>query len=80
MLKLISLWVLLLSGVIFVFPVRAADGIAVMASPQRYDYIAQKIKDGELTNKSATKKNITKAVLMADEFVESIKERNSLDN
>lgn len=52
---------------------------ALVASPQRYEYIAGKITSGELTNRGATNKNVTKAILMADQLVVGIKERNTLD-
>lgn len=53
---------------------------SLVASPERYKYIAEKINSGELNNKSATDKNITKAIVMADQFIDGLKQRNTLDN
>lgn len=52
---------------------------ALVSSPQRYQYIAEKVESGELSNKAATHKNVTKAILMADQLVDGIKERNLQD-
>lgn len=52
---------------------------ALVASPERYRYIAGKVQSGELSNHAATEKNVTKAILMADQLVEGIKQRNTLD-
>lgn len=53
---------------------------ALVASPERYRYIAEKVASGELSNHAATEKNVTKAILMADQLVEGIKQRNTLDS
>lgn len=53
---------------------------SLVASPQRYEYIAGKVASGELTNRAATEKNITKAILMADQFVDGIKAKASMEN
>lgn len=53
---------------------------ALVASPQRYEYIAGLVAMGKLNNRGATDKNVCKAIVMADQFIEVIKERNSLDD
>jgi hypothetical protein len=53
---------------------------ALVASPERYRYIADKVQSGELSNHAATEKNVTKAILMADQLVDGIKQRNTLDS
>lgn len=53
---------------------------ALVASPQRYEYIARKVEDGELTNRSATEKNVNKAILMANQLINGIQKRNTLDS
>lgn len=53
---------------------------ALVASPQRYEYIAEKVESGELTNCGATEKNVTKAIIMADQLIDGIKTRNSLSS
>jgi len=45
---------------------------ALVASPERYKYIAKKIKSGELDNKTAPEKNVNKSILMAEAFIEAI--------
>lgn len=52
---------------------------ALVASPERYKYIAGKVQSGELSNHAATEKNVTKAILMADQLIDGIKQRNTLD-
>lgn len=47
--------------------------VALIANPERYKYIAEKINSGELTNESATAKNIHKAYKLADQFIEASK-------
>lgn len=49
---------------------------SLIASPQRYDYIAQKVKSGELSNDEATQKNINKSMIMANQLIDSIKSSN----
>lgn len=39
---------------------------ALIANPQRYDYIAAKVASGELSQAEATNKNVHKALLIAD--------------
>jgi hypothetical protein len=51
---------------------------ALVASSERHQYISSKIENGELNNHTATKKNVTKAILMADQLIDGIKERNSM--
>lgn len=46
---------------------------ALISSPERYKYIAEKISSGELTNEEATAKNINKAIIMANQIIEEIK-------
>lgn len=46
---------------------------ALLSSNERYKYISEKIKNGELTNFEATEKNINKSLIMADQFVEKLK-------
>jgi hypothetical protein len=53
---------------------------ALVASTERYRYIADKVQSGELSNHAATEKNVTKAILMADQLVDGIKQRNTLDS
>ena len=53
---------------------------ALVASPQRYEYIADKVRCGELSNDQATHKNVTKAIIMADQLIDGIKQRNTLDS
>lgn len=53
---------------------------ALVASPERYKYIAEKVQSGELNNHAATEKNVTKAILMADQFIDGIRQRNTLDS
>jgi len=53
---------------------------ALVASPERYMYISDKVQSGELSNHAATEKNATKAILMADQLVKGIKQRNTLDS
>lgn len=53
---------------------------ALVASPQRYDYISDKVRTGELSNEQATHKNVTKAIIMADQLIDGIKQRNTLDS
>ena len=52
---------------------------ALVSSPGRYEYISEKVRNGELSNHAATEKNVTKAILMADQLVEGIKQRNTID-
>lgn len=47
---------------------------ALVASPERYKYISAKVTSGELTNREATAKNINKAMLMANQLVDEIRE------
>lgn len=51
--------------------------VALIANPERYKYIAEKINNGELTNESATAKNIHKAYMLADQFIEASKTTSS---
>jgi len=51
---------------------------ALIASPERYQYIAEKVTNGELTNHAATEKNVNKAILMADQLINGLKKRNSV--
>lgn len=46
---------------------------ALVASPERYRYIAEKVATGKLTNHEATAKNIHKARVMADQLVADLK-------
>lgn len=39
---------------------------ALIANPERYKYISEKIKQGELTHEQATEKNVNKACLIVD--------------
>lgn len=50
---------------------------ALVASPERYQYIAEKVESGEITNRAATQKNVTKAILMAEQLIDGIKERDA---
>jgi len=52
---------------------------ALIASPERYKYISDKVSSGELSNNAATVKNVTKAILMADQLVTGLQERNSIE-
>lgn len=52
---------------------------ALIANPERYKYIAEKVRSGELSNNAATEKNVTKAIIMADQFVDGIT-RNTFDS
>lgn len=52
---------------------------ALVSSPERYKYIASKVESGELTNRTATEKNVTKAILMADQLIDGLKQRSDLD-
>ena len=52
---------------------------ALVANPSRYDYIAALVEEGGMSNRAASDKNITKAIIMADQFVEGIQQRNTLD-
>jgi len=52
---------------------------ALIANPERYKYIAKLVESGEINNNQATQKNITKAIIMADQFIDGIKQRNNID-
>lgn len=43
---------------------------ALLANPERYKYIADKVERGELDQEQATEKNINKAFKLADQFIE----------
>jgi hypothetical protein len=45
--------------------------VALIANPERYKYIANKVESGQLDNDAATAKNINKAYKLADQFIES---------
>lgn len=53
---------------------------ALVASPQRYAYIDEKVENGELTNYQATDKNIVKSIKMADQLIDGIQAKNRLDS
>lgn len=49
--------------------------VALVGSSERYKYIDEKIQSGELDNHTATKKNVNKAIVMADQLVEELQKR-----
>ena len=42
---------------------------SLVANPERYKYIAEKIDKGELDNHSATVKNVNKSIIIADRLI-----------
>jgi hypothetical protein len=47
--------------------------VALIANPERYKYITEKVESGQLGNNEATAKNINKAFKLADQFIEQAK-------
>lgn len=51
--------------------------VALIANPERYKYISEKVSSGQLNNDDATAKNINKAFKLADQFIESARKKSS---
>ncbi len=52
---------------------------SLVANPECHKHTAHLVECGQLSKKSARDKDVTEAIVMADQFIAGIKSRNTLD-